>query len=249
MPAHNDSPARNHSYAVHAPRRDAGNVLFLILIGIALFAALSYAITQTGRGGTGGGLARENASINAAKIVAYSNSVAETVQRMRINGVDDLAFRGTACALPDCSGYIFDTGGGGNVLQAPPADVLDSANSGQATYGRWVVTSNGVRDIGTDGNGAASSELVLVLPWIKLDICKSLNDKLGVINQDDWPPRDMPSFTLTDFAGTYSTEMIMDSNMSQLLYKKKAGCFSATSVNGVAGATRHYHFYQVLLPR
>lgn len=61
-----------------------GNALFLILIAVALFAALSYALTQSGRGG--GGIDREQAEIKAAEIVQYVGSIRHAATRLRTLG-------------------------------------------------------------------------------------------------------------------------------------------------------------------
>ncbi len=65
-----------------------GNVLFLILIAVALFAALSYAVTQSTRGG-GGDSSSEADSIMAARILEYGAYVkAELDRAFIIKGID-----------------------------------------------------------------------------------------------------------------------------------------------------------------
>ena len=62
-------------------------VLFLILIAVALFAALSYAVTNSGRGG--GGTDREQAEIMAAQMMQFISSLQTAKQRYEILGSAD----------------------------------------------------------------------------------------------------------------------------------------------------------------
>ena len=59
-----------------------GNALFLILIAVALFAALSYAVTNSGRGGSG--IDKETAEIEAAQIIQEVGRFRNAIMRLEI---------------------------------------------------------------------------------------------------------------------------------------------------------------------
>ena len=65
-------------------KSETGNALFLILIAVALFAALSYAVTNSGRGG--GSLDREQTELLAAQIVNQAAYLQTNYDRLRIVG-------------------------------------------------------------------------------------------------------------------------------------------------------------------
>ncbi|HEY8190982.1 MAG TPA: hypothetical protein VIG74_01055, partial [Alphaproteobacteria bacterium] len=59
---------------------ERGNVLFLILIAVALFAALSYAVTQSSRSG-GGDANSETNLINSATLTQYPAGLRTSIIR------------------------------------------------------------------------------------------------------------------------------------------------------------------------
>ena len=64
----------------------------MILIAVALFAALSYAITSSSRGG--GDIAREQALLNASAVMQWYATAQAGLQRLAIrNGVDPMEIR------------------------------------------------------------------------------------------------------------------------------------------------------------
>ena len=58
-----------------------GNVLFLILLAVALFAALSYAVTQSSRSG-GNDISDEDVRLAASQIIQHADLCAQTIDRM-----------------------------------------------------------------------------------------------------------------------------------------------------------------------
>jgi hypothetical protein len=57
----------------------SGNVLFLILIAVALFAALSYAVTSSSRS-SGAQIGADQARIMAAEIRQYASSIEQAIR-------------------------------------------------------------------------------------------------------------------------------------------------------------------------
>ena len=106
-------------------KRQSGNALFLILIAVALFASLSYAVTNSGRGGAG--ISRESGEIEASKILQYANLTATYMRMMNLRGIpyEDMSQRESGrllfndgvnllhnsnCNYSDC--YIYESEGG-----------------------------------------------------------------------------------------------------------------------------------------
>lgn len=228
--------------------RESGSALIYILIAIALFAALSYAVAQMMRGG--GTTNDELRRLQAAEILQFGRSLRSAVQSMEIDGATDteISFETAAVAgyaNGSCIGNscrIFNPSGGGmNYSEPVAADWLDPSQSAGANFGQWVFSgSNAVTGIGT-----AAPELLVMLPWVTQTLCVEINDLLGVTNPGGVPPQDSGDADVsTRFTGTYAASQSIGGGDPEI-EGQRSGCFEGAG----APAANTFHFFQVLIAR
>lgn len=167
--------------------KQRGNALFLILIAIALFAALSYAITQSGRG-SGGGISREQNIIIAARIMEVSNTLRAATTRLRISGVKtaDIKFNsGTwteACTETDGTCLFTPEGGGATfpvVGRDIPTEAYDPAHLGDA-LNVYVPEPGDNGTCAIQGAGGPGPDGALTLMGLRREVCEAINKGLGI---------------------------------------------------------------------
>lgn len=155
-----------------------GSALFLILIAVALFAALSYAVTQSGRGG--GTIGKEQTLIAAAQIVQAGGALQQAMNRMTITGTaaDTIVFSTAECDLPasgnECTSGVncfFAREGGGAQVPTLPQNI---GNSLQICYST-AAHGWSFQDVGT-----AASDILFSVDGLSVDVCTAINRGLGI---------------------------------------------------------------------
>jgi hypothetical protein len=237
----------------------SGNVIFLILIAVVLFAALSFAVTMGGRAGSRDA-GTETTQIKAARLSQDSVGLERAIIRLRITmktADDAISFENQtlggyinpACSVDDCK--VFRPDGGQSLYTLPDPDWLDQTQSAQPDFGQWIFTGStcvpgvggGHTDCDTNPN---NYELVAYVPWLSRATCIQVNRKLGIGIADADPPQvtgDAWSAS-PEFTGTYgSGYALLDAG--GILFGKMEGCFQG---NGTPPAGS-YHYYRVLFPR
>ena len=227
-----------------------GNVLFLILIAVVLFAALSYAVTSSSRSGDGNSNA-ENSALQASQLDSYIASIRTAIQRMIIVGGcsdEELSFErspyngtDTDYLNPnsplDFSCHIFHPSGGAvaNSEFEFSDDVIFSGRNTVAGHGNDNTFSS------------ASNELILMAPRIDLSVCQALNERNGV----GAPPHGPLDITTANastsyFRGTYTccTSYFQSPSIPQ----PYAACIDPNNINAVDRNGENW-FYNILLVR
>ncbi len=218
-----------------------GSVLVYILIAVALFAALGFAVSTMMRGS--GNIGDEKGGILVSEILSYGRSLREAAQGVKISAVcedgqisfERAPFDGSdkeyvnAAAPTNFSCHIFHPDGGGVGYQ----DGFD----GRA----WRFTGT----FGVKGVGTSAPDLIAVLP-VKRGICEQINKRVEISNDDIMAARTandgVDSGTMPRaFDGNYNGTAEIDLPAYE---GKMVGCYLSSGSDG-----NEFTVYQVLVSR
>jgi hypothetical protein len=224
-----------------------GNVLFYILIAVALLAALTFAVIQSGRGNITA-VNEEKARLLATEMLDYAGVMTNAAAQLRLRTVndtdlcfDDAGWGNTDYANASCSddtNKIFHLKGAGVTWTRPPELAMDAAASPDNLW--HIYGGNEVEEVGTTCGGVDCADLILVADELRENVCLEINKLLKIENAGGTPPIDSGIGTAA-FAGTFTyANTIGDEDAA--LKGRTGGCFENT------GAGK-FTFYKVLLAR
>lgn len=175
-----------------------GNAIFAIILGVILFGALTWAVTQANRGQ--GNLGQtETSLILASQITSNPSSIRQTADLMILKGRTGAELRfnadqSTAAAATtdptdfDYLANVFNPAGeGGAAWSQPPADSLTDLTCittlaysvGAAATGDRAGCWYYKRNVTLPGIGInATADVVIALPNLKQGVCEQINLKL-----------------------------------------------------------------------
>lgn len=223
---------------------ESGNVLFLILIAVALFAALSYAVTQSTRSG-GDGATSETSLINSAQVTQYPATVRTAIIRLIIKGNDYQEFEFNPPSLySDCTAAfancVFHPSGGGATYVEAPANIMATGSNGTWHYNMNFEVVNIGTSVAGDDQG---NEVIAFLPGLTRNLCDRINEELGITG-DTTAGSDLSTEYEEDMHHDYSlpgTETVLGgaATSTEGLAGQPFGCFQNDASN--SGEYVYYH--------
>lgn len=171
-------------------RKEDGNALFLILIAVALFAALSYAVTQSGRGS--GDTNKEQAMIMAAQITQEAAVYQSAVTRMLLTGTNRTEIRfenaGTSFLCTAGAECFWAPEGGGMTIPnpppgaftAPPNPVFETFNGSVCHEPDAAVCTGFGISLAVAGLGTSAKDTFIKYSPLTESVCRAINKGLGI---------------------------------------------------------------------
>ena len=221
---------------------EQGSIFFYIILGVALFASLSFVVTRSTRSTSVSSMSERQADILATDLITYSKKVENSVNYLLQRGCSEsqLSFENSVVSgyenIVDPKGdntcHIFHSDGAGMSWQLPPDGVSDK----QYTFnGRNVISGIGSSCFGS----SRCTELTLFLENVDVAVCRAVNRivKLGTA--------DIPVDANNEFSESHKFNGSYDSNSGI----NDAANFIDGEYTLCVQEGNNYHFYHVLLAR
>ncbi len=219
---------------------ERGNVFFVILLGVTLFASLSVALLKMDRGSTN--ISKEAVEVAASKTLRYVAQLKQSVDFLYQDGVSeaDIRFAHPSAdaqygdITTNTSYQVFAETGGGLAYTKPLADI-SSADIDYEFFG-----FSAAPQVGTD-----EADLMVVVRNVKESVCNRLNEMVGYDKGATIPSDSSTcvysSTTSDKFTGTFATGGdINDMGTTDYRLPAYQACVACGS---------DYHFYSVLIER
>jgi type II secretory pathway pseudopilin PulG len=174
-----------------------GNVLFIILIAVGLFAALTYAVSSSFRGGSNT-ISEEQARISAGEILRNMQSMKQGYDYLWNQqgcSMDDISFQS---ANGDIGSVTFTDSGddgdteceifsplGAGIGYPPNLDQYQVSASAGTALGKflfWFAGNEPTGTYGIDSLGTASDDHMVFLQAVNPSICQAVNKILNYDN-------------------------------------------------------------------
>ena len=150
-----------------------GNVLVYILVAVALFAALTYAVSGENRGSQQNQLSAARVNLLSTDLIKQVTSADMAIQQMVQWGIDynEVMFDvpGSASYTANPTRQIYHPSGGGLALFQTSDDMFD----GTGTTG-WQFQGN----INVGWSPTTATDLIYSFINVNADICAAINDQL-----------------------------------------------------------------------
>lgn len=236
-------PMKNQVTSAHNPQ--SGSIFIWIFVMIALFGALSFAISKSTRTGSQS-LSADKAKLAATEILEFGRLVRSGVASMLINGIplETISFEMESMKSQDGSPYqdvnsnctedkckVFKPSGGG-VKEVTffqyAAPTTSYADAGAPALGGMRATISKV-----EGLGSAANDIVIHFVDIHKDVCTALNKLMGVA---DGPVVEYYSGNLYSMWDPYADldgpSPVTYGNSATELVGKQAFCIDTSSGGG-----------------
>ena len=226
---------------------EAGNILWFILIAVALLGILTAVLSRSGSTVDQSGDI-EQLRIRSGQILRYAKSIQAGIQDMKLRGVseNEISFENadtatdytnSNCTTNECR--LFDVEGAGLTYRE-----FERVNDGS----EWIFTaSNNVGTtagpVGTTADGTGN-DIIMLLPNAREDLCIQINRDLDVGTAGTLPIDDQ--IDSAAFVGTFPTGTlrILEGDTTGLeLNRQEAGCFIDDNDSD------KIYFYYVVLTR
>tara|TARA_R110002072_G_scaffold227579_1_gene384428 strand:- start:160 stop:846 length:687 start_codon:yes stop_codon:yes gene_type:complete len=215
---------------------EKGNVLIYVLIAIALFGALSFALSRQTRNSGTEDLDEAKAELYAVQLITYATQAKSVIDQMMFTGsdIDELDFTTPSETSFNTAPHIhkvFHPQGGGLTLATIPKNAIHEISS--VNGAKWYLG----RFNNVEWSKTSATEIILTAHQINEKVCAAINNKITGFT------------TIPLLTGDIKDFLLDTSTNNDLTASSCAACegYVTLCVGNNAGSA--YSFYTVLADR